>query len=191
MPISIPSRPERLYGDGPYPMGRCYQGVEEYQRRYGGTFQHGWMIWETEGIYLRAFHHSVHWDGARFTDLSFQGLFREITFLPTVDPGITDEVLARSLEAGRGGVPCQYFPLSESALARRIISLHVDKDKLPKFSTQWDAMLDEICDIEVSYHEWEQKRQAVKRRRKQTRRPAFGSANSSLRLAGSTATRPK
>jgi hypothetical protein len=151
-------------------MGRCYQGVEEYQRHYGGSFQHGWMIWETEGIYLRAYHHCVHWDGVRLTDLSFHGTFGEITFLPTANPGVTDELLSRYLQQGKDGVPSRYFPLSESALVRRIISLHVDKDKLPKFSEQWEAILDEIDDLEVSFHEWQVGRRAAKRRRKLVRR---------------------
>lgn len=173
-PVVVPVRPELLYGGGPYALGRCYEGVDKYVSRVGGVFQHGWMIWKCEGIYLRAYHHCVHWDGRELTDVSFQ-THREILFLPTAEPGVTDVAYRAAKEREEPvGVGCCYFPLSNSALARRIISLHETKDGAGKYSPEWFRMLHEITELEDQFHEWKEVKCATARRRKATRRRLQG-----------------
>jgi hypothetical protein len=152
-PTFVPVRPELLYGDGPYPMGRCYDGVEEYREWAGGTYQHGWMIWETEGIYLRAFHHCVHRDGRLLTDVSPQPHHR-ILFLPTAEPGEPDEAFEESGREGEsGGVRCRYYPLSDSPEVPRIARLHEAKERHERYSPEWIGLLDEGYALEVALHE--------------------------------------
>jgi hypothetical protein len=148
-PVLVPVCPERLYGDGPVALGRCYAGVSEYQNRVGGTFQHGWMIWETAGLYLRAYHHCVHWDGANLIDLCNQYQYRQILFLPTVEPGVEDENYTRYVrEFQRVGVPCRYFRLGVGRVAMRIVELHEIKDGLERHSEAWYEIRDEIDRLE-------------------------------------------
>ena len=168
-PVVVPVRPDLLYGTGP--MGRCYKGVDEYREKVGGTYQHGWMIWQTEGIYLRAFHHCVHWDGTVLTDVSPQ-LHRTILFLPTAHPGVPDEVYLENQCLAADGVPSQYYPLGDSALAWRIVSTHEAKDRALKHSSEWFGLLDEIAVLEAQFHEWSEAKSSAARRRKAARRRA-------------------
>lgn len=165
-PVMVPVRPHLLYGYGVSPIGRCYEGVADYQKRVGGTFQHGWMLWETEGIYLRAFHHCVHRDGRLLTDVSPQP-HRHILFLPTSVPGVLDEAYQEGIQqVDSHGVKSRYFPLSDSPMVRRIISLHQAKDGHEQYSTEWDRLLEEAWSLEQEYHELSEARSASSKRRR-------------------------
>jgi hypothetical protein len=164
-PVLVPSRPEKLRGNGPYPLGRCYQDVADYQSRWGGTFQLGWMIVDTD-IYLRAYHHCVHWNGSHLTNLSFNGSYSEITFLPTADPGIDDEAFAWCKQQGQDGVPGRFYPLECGGMVKRIVSMHEMKTRLERFSAEWWATTDEVYNLEASYHEWKQEKSRLTKRRR-------------------------
>ena len=165
-PVMVPVRPHLLYGYGLSPLGRCYKGVADYLKQVGGTYQHGWMLWESEGIYLRAFHHCVHRDGRLLTDVSPQ-FHRHILFLPTSAPGVPDEAYQEDLQQGDPyGVKCRYFPLSDSPMVRRIIALHLAKEDHERYSPEWERLLDEACSLEQEYHELSEAKAASTSRRR-------------------------
>ena len=150
-PVRVPVRPERLYGNRTQPLGRCYEGVSEFCGRFGGTFRHGWMLWECEGLYLRAYHHCVHWDGQEALDVSNQGPYRTITFLPTSEPGVADEYFEWFMgRETRHGVPSRYFPLSDTPQALEIVKLHKAKVLFEPGSSEWFEHVDRVGDLELS-----------------------------------------
>ena len=169
-PVEVPVRPELLYGFGPAPMGRCHQGVDEYIQRVGGTFRHGWMLWETQGIYLRAFHHCVHWDGTALTDVSPQSA-RKILLLPTAKPGEPDEAYREAKRQGDpDGVRSRYFPLGDSPTIRRIVSLHQAKEEHRRYSPEWSRLLEEAVVLEERFHDYEAKSAVTRRPRLSSRK---------------------
>lgn len=170
VPVSVRSQPERLHRDGLLPLGRCYESVEKYRQLVGGEFQHGWMIWEVAGLYLRAYHHCVHWDGNELLDLSLGPFAGQIAFLPTAPPGVHDPVVLQYLEQQAYGVPCRFFALSGGGLAKRIVALQVKNSTQQKFSAEWKANLLEVQRLEAVFYEkrkvWAEEKRHRKARKK-------------------------
>jgi len=154
--------------------GRCYANVERYIAEHGGTFQHGWIIWEEPGIYLAAEHHCVHVQHGRYLDVT-PPMFgeRRILFLPTRPSGVPDVEQLADVTVN-GTIGNHYFPLA-SPSSENIVSLLRYREDAPMRNGEWqhlDRKIDHLitdsktrCNQALASDRRKQLRQRKKRER--------------------------
>jgi hypothetical protein len=87
-PVSIRRKPERLWGDKPRPLARCYQNALDYSDKVGyGMRVMGWLVEKMCDVYLFANHHAVWTDGEQWLDFSVRTDRRHAAFVPCCAPG--------------------------------------------------------------------------------------------------------